>query len=81
MTISESENDLQKRKKEQKEIENGILKAIADFTDEYDWPEGVDASEMQLLITQLARSAAHLRESNAADDKKYVPVKKFNAKY
>jgi len=80
MTISDYEDELQKRKKEQKEIENGILKAIADFTDEYDWPEGSDASEMQLLITQLARSAAHLRESNASDDEKYNPVKKINAK-
>jgi len=80
MTVSECEEELLKRKKEQKEIENGILKAIADFTDEHDWPEGADASEMQLLITQLARCAAHLRESNAADDKKYIPVKRFTTK-
>ena len=80
MTISDCEEELLKRKKEQKEIENGILKAIADFTDDDDWPEGVDASEMQLLITQLARSAAHLRESNAADAEKYVPVKRVNTK-
>ncbi|NPE06705.1 MAG: hypothetical protein GNW80_00345 [Asgard group archaeon] len=79
MTVSECE-ELLNRKKEQKKIENGILKAIADLTDEYDWPEGADASEMQLIITQLARSAAHLRESNAADDKKYVPVKKSTTK-
>ena len=80
MTISDTSEELLKRKKEQKEIEIGILKAIADFTDDDEWPEGVEASEMQLIITQLARSAAHLRESNAADEKKYVPVKKFNAK-
>jgi hypothetical protein len=80
MTVSNCEDKLLKRKKEQKEIEIGILKAIADFTDDDDWPEGVDASEMQLLITQLARSAAHLRESNAADEEKYVPVKRVNAK-
>ena len=80
MTVSETSEVQLKRKKEQKKIENGILKAIADLTDEYDWPEGADASEMQLIITQLARSAAHLRESNAADDKKYVPVKKSTTK-
>ena len=80
MTVSEIEEELLNRKKEQKKIENGILKAIADLTDEYDWPEGVEASEMQLIITQLARSAAHLRESNAVDEEKYVPVKKLNAK-
>ncbi|MBK5113243.1 MAG: hypothetical protein KGD59_13090 [Candidatus Heimdallarchaeota archaeon] len=80
MSVSESSEELLKRKKEQKKIENGILKAIADLTDEFDWPEGVEAPEMQLIITQLARSAAHLRESNAADEEKYVPVKKFNAK-
>ncbi len=80
MTISDYESELLKRKKEQKEIENGILKAIADFTDENDWPEGSDASEMQLLITQLARSAAHLRESIAIEDDKYIPVKRNNAK-
>lgn len=80
MTVSECKEELLNRKKEQKEIENGILKAIADLTDEYDWPEGADASEMQLIITQLARTAAHLRESIATDDKKYIPVKKFTTK-
>ena len=80
MTISEIEEELLNRKKEQKKIEIGILKAIADLTDEYDWPEGVEAYEMQLIITQLARSAAHLRESNAADDEKYIPVKRFTTK-
>ena len=80
MTVSEIEEELLNRKIEQKKIENGILKAIADLSDEYDWPEGADASEMQLIITQLARSAAHLRESNAVDDKKYVPVKRLTTK-
>ena len=80
MTVSECKEELLNRKKEQKEIENGILKAIADLTDEYDWLEGADASEMQLIITQLARTAAHLRESTATDDKKYIPVKKFTTK-
>ncbi len=80
MTVSNCEEELLKRKKEQKEIEIGILKAIADFTDEHDWPEGADASEMQLIITQLARSAALLRESNAVYDEKYVPVKRFTTK-
>jgi len=80
MTVSNCEEELLKRKKEQKEIEIGILKAIADLTDEHDWPEGADASEMQLIITQLARSAALLRESNAVYDEKYVPVKRFTTK-
>lgn len=80
MTVSEIEEELLNRKKEQKKIENGILKAIADLTDEYDWPEGTEAFEMQLIITQLARSAAHLRESNATDDKKYIPVKRNSTK-
>lgn len=80
MTVPEYEEELLNRKKEQKKIEIGILKAIADLTDENDWPEGADASDMQSIITQLARSAAHLRESNAADDKKYIPVKRFTTK-
>ncbi len=80
MTVSEIEEELLNRKKEQKKIENGILKAIADLTDDDDWPEGADAYEMQLIITQLARSAAHLRESTATDDKKYVPVKRITTK-
>ncbi|NHJ85732.1 MAG: hypothetical protein FK734_09740 [Asgard group archaeon] len=62
MTYSEIPSDSETIRNEQKEIENGILKAIADFTDENDWPENAEADDMQILITQLARSAAHLRE-------------------
>jgi hypothetical protein len=50
----------------QKEIENGILKAISDFSNETDWPEDADADDVQSIITQLARSVAHLRDTNTS---------------
>ena len=50
----------------QKEIENGILKAISDFSNETDWPEEADADDVQSIITQLARSVAHLRDTNTS---------------
>ncbi|MBN1329211.1 MAG: hypothetical protein JXA54_07035 [Candidatus Heimdallarchaeota archaeon] len=80
MTVTSKINSHNTRKDEQKEIENGILKAIADFSNEGDWPEGADAFDIQSIITQLARSAAHLRDSNALDNEKNPSYKKINAK-
>ena len=68
MTIAE--NNEFNRKTDQKDIETGILKAIADMTDEDDWPEGADALDVQIIITQLARSAAHLRENSIIESNK-----------
>ena len=79
MTITDKKDDKHSSKIEQKEIENGILKAIADMTDEDEWPEDADASDMQIIITQLARSAAHLRDTNAASNER-IPYRKVNAK-
>ncbi|HUT80140.1 MAG TPA: hypothetical protein VMZ29_02980 [Candidatus Bathyarchaeia archaeon] len=80
MTITSDNESHRNRKDEQKEIENGILKAIADFSDEGDWPEGADAFDVQSIITQLARSAAHLRDSNALNNEIKPVYKKINAK-
>jgi polyhydroxyalkanoate synthesis regulator phasin len=55
-----------KNKEMQKEIENGILKAISDISNETDWPEEADAEDVQAIITQLARSVAHLRDTNTS---------------
>ena len=61
-----SKTPLTQEKEEQKEIEDGILKAIADFSDEDVWSENMDAKNVQLIIAQLARGAAHLREYNSS---------------
>ncbi len=66
MTITNKQDNSRSSKTEQKEIEYGILKAIADMSDEDDWPEDADASDIQMIITQLARSAAHLRDTNTS---------------
>ena len=73
MTVAE--NNESNRKADQKEIETGILKAIADMTDEDDWPEGADALDVQIIITQLARSAAHLRENSMIESEKIFTKK------
>lgn len=57
-------------KEVQKEIEVGILKAITDISNEDDWPEGADADDVQSIITQLARSAAHLRDTSRIENEK-----------
>ena len=75
MTVTEKQDDNHSTKIEQKEIENGILKAITDMTDENEWPEDADASDIQIIITQLARSAAHLRDTNAASNERIPNVK------
>ncbi len=80
MTITPKIESPRTRKDEQKEIENGILKAIADISDEDDWPEGADAFDVQSIITQLARSAAHLRDRSVLDNEKTKIHKEFNAK-
>jgi hypothetical protein len=56
----------EKSKELQKEIESGILKAISDISNETDWPEDADADIIQSIITQLARSVAHMRDKNAS---------------
>jgi len=76
MTITTKQDDHRNRKEEQREIEKGILKAIADISDENYWPEDADASDIQSIITQLARSAAHLRDSNTSRIIEYHPRKK-----
>jgi len=58
--------EIEAQKKKQREIENGILKAISDITNETDWPEEADADDVQSIITQLARSVAHLRDTNTS---------------
>ncbi|NHJ47414.1 MAG: hypothetical protein FK733_06485 [Asgard group archaeon] len=68
----------EKRKGNQKEIESGILKVISDITDETDWPEEADAEVMQSIITQLARSAAHLRDTNTRVIEKTLNNKKHH---
>lgn len=73
MTLTE--NDKPNRRETQKEIETGILKAIADMTEEDDWPEGADAIDVQTIITQLARSAAHLRENSSIESNKILTRK------
>ena len=80
MTISENHDNRRDRREEQKEIEHGILKAIAEIADEDDWPEGADAFDVQSIITQLARSAAHLRDKNASSNSKNHHKKATNAK-
>ncbi|MHA1461899.1 MAG: hypothetical protein ACTSPM_04720 [Candidatus Heimdallarchaeota archaeon] len=67
VNLSESKDD---SKKVQKEIETGIINAISDISNEDDWPEGADAYDVQLIITQLARSAAHLRDTRRIENEK-----------
>ena len=74
MTVTNNTNS--NNKAVQKEIESGILKAIADMTEEDEWPEGADAFDVQMIITQLARSAAHLRESSRDDNEQRVFIRK-----
>ncbi len=75
MTIANLSNSKDDSKKIQKEIETGIIKAIGDITNEADWPEGADAFDVQLIITQLARSAAHLRDTRRIENEKNHPQK------
>ena len=78
MTVNKTQLT-QEEEEEQKEIENGILKAIAEISDEVDWSENMDANNVQLIIAQLARSAAHLRECTTSKVKDNS-VKKYPAK-
>ena len=71
-----TKNDKPNSRETQKEIETGILKAIADMTEEDDWPEGADALDVQIIITQLARSAAHLRENSSIESNKNLTRKR-----
>lgn len=67
LTMDYPENYEEETKKDkQREIENGILKAISDISNETDWPEDADADDVQSIITQLARSVAHLRDTNTS---------------
>ncbi|NHK32255.1 MAG: hypothetical protein FK730_12940 [Asgard group archaeon] len=66
-------------KEKQKEIENGILKAISDISNETDWPEDADADDVQSIITQLARSVAHLRDSNTSIIEKTLNNKNYRS--
>ena len=68
MTIAKLSKSEDESKKIQKEIETGILKAIADISNEDDWPDGADAYDVQMIITQLARSAAHLRDTSRIEN-------------
>ena len=71
-----TKNDKPNSRETQKEIETGILKAIADMTEEDEWPEGADALDVQIIITQLARSAAHLRENSSIESNKILTRKR-----
>ena len=73
MTVSDNKNRQREIKEVQKEIEVGILKAIADISNEDYWPEDADAFDVQLIITQLARSAAHLRDTNRVEAENRLP--------
>ena len=64
----------------QKEIEEGILKAITEISEEDDWPEGADADDVQSIITQLARSAAHLRDTSRIENEKLFQNKKIHSR-
>ncbi|HUU79072.1 MAG TPA: hypothetical protein VMX55_12060 [candidate division Zixibacteria bacterium] len=70
MSLINKHESLNSVKEVQKEIEVGILKAIADISNEDDWPEGADADDIQSIITQLARSAAHLRDTSRIENEK-----------
>ncbi|NHJ05287.1 MAG: hypothetical protein EAX90_10715 [Candidatus Heimdallarchaeota archaeon] len=70
MSLINKPEPLNSVKEIQKEIEVGILKAIADISNEDDWPEGADADDVQSIITQLARSAAHLRDTSRIENEK-----------
>ncbi|MEA2071146.1 MAG: hypothetical protein U9O98_07635 [Asgard group archaeon] len=59
-----SQNEKMDNKEEWKAIEKGITQAIGNFADPKKWPEGLNSNDMQNLITQLARCAAHFREEN-----------------
>ena len=74
MTVTNKTNS--NNKAAQKEIESGILKAIADMTEEDEWPEGADAFDVQMIITQLARSAAHLRDSTRDESDRRIFIRK-----
>lgn len=77
MTLETLSNSKDDSKKVQKEIETGILKAIADISNEEYWPDGADAYDVQLIITQLARSAAHLRDTHCIAYEKNCIKKSF----
>ncbi|MFW9922004.1 MAG: hypothetical protein ACFFDW_01820 [Candidatus Thorarchaeota archaeon] len=77
MNSRTTESDL---KATQKEIENGILKAIADISNEEDWPEDADAFDVQSIITQLARSAAHLRDSSRIESEEHSSIRKIHSR-
>ena len=68
------------KKEKQREIENGILKAISDISNETDWPEDADADDIQSIITQLARSVAHLRDTNTSVIEKALNNKSHRSK-
>ena len=46
------------------------------MTEEDEWPEGADALDVQIIITQLARSAAHLRENSSIESNKILTRKR-----
>lgn len=71
MTLKKEDKTELRIKREQKEITDGILKAIAEISEETEWPEGADAFDVQMIITQLARSAAHLRDSNRMNEERF----------
>ena len=76
LKLTLTKNDKPNSRETQKEIETGILKAIADMTEEDEWPEGADALDVQIIITQLARSAAHLRENSSIESNKILTRKR-----
>ena len=76
-----NKNKMQNSSREiQKEIEEGILKAITEISEEDDWPEGADADDVQSIITQLARSAAHLRDTSRIENEKLFQNKKIHSR-
>ena len=62
MVFSNDKELTSSTKDEQKQIETGILNTIAEISDDIEWPEGVTALDIQSIVSQLARSAAQLRE-------------------
>ncbi len=77
MTVANLSNSKDDSKKVQKEIETGILNAITEISNEDGWPDGANAYDVQLIITQLARSAAHLRDTRCIEIEKNTLKKGF----
>jgi ribosomal silencing factor RsfS len=69
MAINNNQKQTQENSDQENDIVANIHKTISEMTDEIIWPEGAEAREVQSIITQLARSAAQLREKRLEEKK------------